>query len=1217
VISKAKGKKKFLKIFIITLSSLILLSLIAFWVMTSSVFITGVVLPMVSKSIDLQIDAEHVDLSIFKSRLKVKNLLIWSGKTPLVKAEKLDGGFSLFDLLGGRFVFRDVLLDKAVITIAKDSDGRWNYESPQQVLSNIVLEKTISSAPPVKTSENEKPEKVFLDLKNIQITNSSFVLVPGDINKASDRMEFKDLNINIPQLKNNAPGTLTLKSRVSIKSNSGITVEQGKLNTTLTAAFDDYLHPYEVKLDSKLDKLDGVVNGVKINNSNLTLNVEAHGDKKSIVIKKFSLRQTDKKFIKTNVQLSSYINFEPFKIKGKIKIAPLSSEIISIISQFAHQVNPGKVGVSWVSDFEYSKNVFSGAGKLKLTRRDYAVIGGKKYKLPNLSLNSKYDFNFDNSQKSLNVKYFTTELKDRNKKVLSLHTDRAFTYFFEKQAFYKKRKPQVSLELRQLDLSIIKLLQSPGENFILHGGQLDGDLVCILDYKRKLRFGANIKGSNLDIQINSKRFKNLGFEQKLSGFISKNLFLSIPKFRLNLKNKQENVLSFAGVANVDFKKDKADFSLNLVNFPIQKITKLPLPQEIINEITQVTTKLDAFSLTAASSGSIRLDEGTIKLNPVNFNVFQQKKKVLNLLIKPHEGMIENIGKRSTSVLSVTNLSIKQFKKLISDDSLAGGYLNGKIIAKVKDDFKSISMNSALTVDELELLSMKRIFKNLRFNLGFTSSIIDFDEIKIQNFVCGMRKKNRVILGLSGFGNLKLSKGIGKLDLSMDHLNHHSLNIITPGKLKSGTIKGGLKVNILDNFKNWQIKSNLDIVHLIGGSATEPVEGKSSFDMVLKPDLFLCKKFFVRLNSKDGEIVTIDGSTILPEASSGKPVVIKLSSRIIDIGKIEKLFAVEAASNSKASKVSSEKPVVKTASSTKPPEPLQFNLGKKSYVLLVDLRGIKYNSALTARVNSKILGKGRKIDVKHLQITSNKDKINFRGDLLSTAKGIKYNVDLKSNEFNLNPIIHSFLKNGLQKMKGTLKKLDVNLSGTGLQSVALWDNMKGYARTEFANVKVPNDLSRTTMGKILLLPFEIMIDIQKMVPNKALEAMGQAAKFVVEFRNNMKVLNFDDGKMDLESGDGIILIKDFHLNGKTVKNLSFVGKFGLGSRQLLDLKSHLNVNGIILPVEMSGTVQKPKINYSATTLKFMTANAFTILDTTGEILEKGGGDVKKILDIIFN
>ena len=1215
MIAKAKEKKKFLKIFVIVLSSLILLSLIAFQVLTSSAFITGVILPAVS-DVDLLIDAEEVDLSIFKSRLTAKKIVIGSGKKTLVKAEKLDGYFSLSDILKGNIVFRDVLLDKALITIAKDSKGRWNYESSAP-FSKPVSSQAVSAAEKVEKTEKQKPEKVSIDLKNIQITNSSFILATGE-GASSARMECKDLNINLSELKNNKPGTLTLKSRISVKSDSGITVEQGDWNLTLDAAFDDYLHPSKLNIVSNLDKLVGVINGVKINNSNLTFNAEARGDKKSIVIKKFSLRQTDQKIIKTDVQLSSHVNFSPFKIQGKIKVAPLSSEIISIISQFAHQVNPGEVGVNWISYFEYSADVFSGIGEMKLTRRNDAVIGGKKYELPNFSMKSKYNFKFDSSRNALRVKYFNTELKDRDKKVLTLTADRAFTYFFTQQAFLKKQKPKISLEFRQLDLSMLKLLQSPDENFILHKGQLDGDLVCVWDDKQKLGFNADIKASDLDFQINSKRFNKLGFEQKISGSISKNLFLSIPKFRINFKSKQKSILSFAGTANADFKKHDADFSLNMLNFSSHKISSLPLPQETINEITKITAKLEAFLLNTTSSGSIKLDTGIIKLNPVNLNVFQQNKKVLNLSIQPYEGTIENLGKRCTYVLTVNNLLIKQFKKLINDDTLMDGALNGKIIAKVKNDFKSITLDSSLNIDELELFSMKKIFKHLRFNLGFTTSIIDFDEIKIKEFICGMRKKKRVILGLSGFGNLKLSKGNGKLALSLDHLNYHSLNILTPGKLKSGLLKGSLKVDILDNFKNWKIKSNLDIMHLTGGSAAVAVDGKSSFDMVLKPDLFFCKKFFVRLNSKDGEIVTIDGSTILPESNSGKPVIIKLSSKIIDIRKIEKLFAPksEALSSPVSNKTPSQETVVKTASSTKQPEPLQFNLGEKSYILLIDLRGIKYNSELTAHINSKILGKGRKIDIKHLQITSNKDKLNLKGDFLSTLKGIKYKVALKSNKFNLNPIFHSFLKDDLKKLRITLKNLDINLRGTRLQAMALWDNMKGYAKTDFAHVKVPNDLSKTRMGKIFLLPFEIMVNIQKMIPAKAVQAMGQAAHYVLEFQRNMKVLHFADGKMRLESRDGIIHIIDFQLNGNIVKNLSFVGKFGLGSRQILDLKSSLHINRIDLPVEMSGTVEKPEINYSATTLKFMTANAFTILDTTGEILEKGGGDVKKILDIIF-
>ena len=1209
----AKAKKKLLKILIITLSSLLVLSLIAFWLITLSGFITGVILPAVSDSIDLRITAGEVDLSLFKSRLTAKNLVIGSDKNPLVKAEKLDGYFSLSDLLGGRITFRDVLLDKAVITIAKDANGKWTYESPVQAPAQPASTKVV----PAKMEELEikKPEKLFIDLKNIQIKNSSFVLDSGD-KKSPARMEFKDLNISLSEFKNNKSGTLTLKSNVSVKSNSGITIEQGEWNATLTAAFDDYLHPYEIKLDSNLDKLNGIINGVKINNSNLALNIDGNGDKNGIVIKKFCLRQFDRKFIKTNIELSSYINFTPFKIKGKIKIAPLSSEISSVLCQFTRQINPGKVGASLISDFEYSNEGFSGAGVLKLTRQDDAVIAGKRYKLPDLSFRSKYDFSFDRGSQALRVKHINTELDDRGKKVLSLYSDRPFTYFFGEQAFLGNRKPQLILELRHLDLTMIKLLQSPDDNFILHKGQLDGDIACIFDYKRKLRFGANIKASGLDFQIDSKRFKNLGFEQKISGLISKNLFLSIPKFALNLRSKQKNVLKFSGAGNIDFKKNKADFSLNMRGLASDKISSLPLPRETITGISQIIGKLNPFFLTAAFNGSMRMDKGIIKLNPVNFNLIQQGKKVLNISVKPYDGLVKNLTNNSTAVLTVNNLSTRQFKGLINNDTLAGGYLNGKIIAKIKNNLKSIVLTSSLTVDELELLRMKRILKHLRLSLGFTASIINFDDIKIRQFVCGMRKQKKTILGLSGFGNLKLSEGVGKIELAMDYLNHQSINIITPGKLKKGILKGKLEFDIQDHFKNIKIKSHINMKQLVGGTVNEAVGGKSSFDIVLTPDLFFCKKFSIDINNKNGKIVSIDGSTTLPQGNSGKPVVINLKSKIIDIDKIKKLFATKVENESISKKCRGRKTAEKKVVAAKEVEPLEFDFGKKSYVLLVDLRGIKYSSVLTAHLSSRIVGEKRRLSVKHLQIISNKDKVNFDGDFLSTPKGIKYNVELKSSKLDLNPIFNTFLRDDLKKMKGVIENLHIKLAGTGLQPVALWDNMNGSVRSNFKDVKIPNSLSKTTMGRIFLLPFEIMVNIQKMVPGKVVKTMGRAARYVLEFQRDMKVLNFSDGKIRLESSDGIIRIIDFQLNGKIVKNFSFVGKFGLGSQRILDLKSHLDINRIVLPVEMFGTVDKPEINYRGTSIKFMTENAFTILGTTGEILEKSGGNAQKILDIIF-
>ncbi|MDD5596721.1 MAG: AsmA family protein [Victivallaceae bacterium] len=1209
----AKGKKKFFKILTVTLVSLLLVLAVLFFIVTSSGFITGVVLPAVSSSIDMRIQAEKVDLSLFSSHLSAGNIRIGSGKKALAEAEKLDLYFSLGSLLSGNIVFRDVLLDKAVITIARDTNGKWTYESPETKSGGNA-----KPAPGEKKSSSTEMEKIPVDLKNVQITNSSFILATGNAGQTASVMEFRDLNINLPQFRNNETAVLNFKSRVSVKSDSGITVERGEWNFTLTAAFDEYLLPYKLTLASNLDKLDGTINGVKINNSNLALDIEAQGDKKSITIEKFCLRQKEKEFIKTNLELNSRIDFRPFKIKGKFKVAPLSAEISSIICQFIRQVNPGRVGVSWISDFEYSENGFAGAGKLRLSRKDAALINGKKYEFPDLLLSSEYDFAFDDSQKALQVKNFNTELSADDKKVLSLKVDKAFTYSFEKQTFIKERKPNLSLAIRQLDLSLIKLLQSPDSGFIIHGGRLDGDIACVLDYSRKMSFGANLRAGDLDIQAGSARFKNIGFQQKLSGFLNKNLLLSVPKFRFDLNSGENMVASFGGFVNADFRKNTAEFALNLNNLSSHKFSLLPLPGKIVDGITGITGKLEPFTLNVLSGGSVRMDSGEINLNPVKINFFQDNKKVISISAEPYAGKINNFADKLKLVLVFNDLPVRQFRKLLQDDTVTAGGLNGKIIADAENGFKTIRSNSALSIDDMQLKITDKIFKNLRLNLATSGSMTDFDKIRIKDFVLGIRQNSNVITGVSGYGNLNTAGGNGELNLTLDYLNYNLLNILTGAQLRSGIIKGAFKLAFRDNFRSTDIKSDLSIDRLNGGSAVEAVDGLGTFEAELKPDLFHCRKFVFTVKSREGEVVNLNGSTILP-AEKSKAVVIKLNSKIIDIEKIQRIFDIQEEKTTVEEvtySISDTPDFIKNAKDNEP-APLSFDLGTKKYLLLVDLQGIKYNSVLTAHVKSEIECSRKQINVKNLQINSNKDIFTMQGDFLSTVHGIKYNIETRSDKFNLSPIFHTFLEDQYKTTQLTIKNFHTKVSGTGLLPLGLWDNMTGFAKTEVENIKIPNALSDTLLGKIILLPFQILVDIQKMIPSKALKAMGKAAQFVSDFQHKLKILGFTDGKIDLESQGGRIYIRNFYLRGKIVRSLIFYGDYGLGSDQALKLRSHLDVEGIILPVDMRGTVKKPKINYSRTVIDFMGANTFNILDTTGEIIEKSGDGVKRILDSILD
>jgi hypothetical protein len=145
----------------------------------------------------------------------------------------------------------------------------------------------------------------------------------------------------------------------------------------------------------------------------------------------------------------------------------------------------------------------------------------------------------------------------------------------------------------------------------------------------------------------------------------------------------------------------------------------------------------------------------------------------------------------------------------------------------------------------------------------------------------------------------------------------------------------------------------------------------------------------------------------------------------------------------------------------------------------------------------------------------------------------------------------------------------------------------------------------------------MIEVQKLMPGRALSSISKVSQFIVDFQNDIKVISFQTGKMDVAAENGSILIRDFRFSGNVVRSLSFYGELALGTHPMLDVNSRLDISGIVLPLEIDGTVKEPKINYRKTTVDFMKSNTLNVLDTTGKILKKGSGDVKKVIEGILD
>src|SRR5256885_1627212 len=121
---KARG----LRILRIVIIAILLLLVVAYFVGTSEPFVKSVVLPKLSKSMNVQITAESASISPF-SHVRFRNLkVVTTGSEPLLTAQGVDARYSLIKIIGGNMVVHEVQIASPTINIVQNSDGTSNLD---------------------------------------------------------------------------------------------------------------------------------------------------------------------------------------------------------------------------------------------------------------------------------------------------------------------------------------------------------------------------------------------------------------------------------------------------------------------------------------------------------------------------------------------------------------------------------------------------------------------------------------------------------------------------------------------------------------------------------------------------------------------------------------------------------------------------------------------------------------------------------------------------------------------------------------------------------------------------------------------------------------------------------------------------------------------------------------------------------------------------------
>jgi uncharacterized protein involved in outer membrane biogenesis len=236
---------------------LVILTLVAYLVVTSSGFIKRFILPRVSASLHADVTATDVIVHPF-SRILVRNLKVQvKDQEPILTAPEIRAQYSLWSILRGNLRASEIALASPTVTLVENPDGSRNTDALLQALSEKP-----SAAPPARPARAPKPWQV--DLQKVTLSKANFLQIKRYPGNRRDSLEVANVNLALANVKNGTSGTLKLGAYVQMQNNppSGQSGSlQGAVNGSFNFTLGPNLEPAPVTGQARLDvtRADGVL----------------------------------------------------------------------------------------------------------------------------------------------------------------------------------------------------------------------------------------------------------------------------------------------------------------------------------------------------------------------------------------------------------------------------------------------------------------------------------------------------------------------------------------------------------------------------------------------------------------------------------------------------------------------------------------------------------------------------------------------------------------------------------------------------------------------------------------------------------------------------------------------------------------------------------------------------------------------------------------------
>ena len=373
---------------------LVVLLVVVYFVATSSGFLTGVILPRVSKAMNAQITVSDASISPF-SQVVLRGLKVQTtGPEPLVSAAEVRLRYSLMDIMRGNIRVDEVTVASATVSLIENADGTRNLDpllkaQPQQAAVPVPV-------PPAKPAAG-KPLQI--DLKKIALTDATIRRVKNYANGQREVAEVSHVNVTLEDLKNGQTGKLALGADISVQQTNATLQARLAGNFTLALAAD--LMPAPIKGSMRLDvtKAEGVL-----------AEAAGFGSELNVEVTPTDIKEVALRFQKGSVSLGELRVSGPFdmqKLEGRLSIvlAGIDKKLLNLAGA-RNGMDFGGTMISSTNQIELAKG-----GSLITAKGQFDLINFQLTRTnqttPRLDLREAYDVTVDRSQSMATLRSLT------------------------------------------------------------------------------------------------------------------------------------------------------------------------------------------------------------------------------------------------------------------------------------------------------------------------------------------------------------------------------------------------------------------------------------------------------------------------------------------------------------------------------------------------------------------------------------------------------------------------------------------------------------------------------------------------------------------------------------------------------------------------------------------------------------------------------------------